>query len=103
VQAFLGWGARGPEFKSRRPDQIPQRVKIETFTTGRANGLALSRSSQYSESPAAFFDDCAGPANATHPIRLMTTEIRDCGGMGRNSRQRPKVDTFSCLTRCGLI
>src|ERR1019366_2094920 len=23
---FLAWGARGPEFKSRRPDQIPQRV-----------------------------------------------------------------------------
>jgi hypothetical protein len=25
-QAVLGWGARGPGFKSRRPDQIPQRL-----------------------------------------------------------------------------
>src|ERR1035437_4277836 len=23
---FIAWGARGPEFKSRQPDQIPQRV-----------------------------------------------------------------------------
>src|SRR5271155_1641880 len=23
---FLAWGARGPEFKSRRPDQIPHRL-----------------------------------------------------------------------------
>ena len=26
VSGLLVWGARGPEFKSRRPDQIPQRL-----------------------------------------------------------------------------
>ena len=26
LASALAWGARGPEFKSRRPDQIPQRV-----------------------------------------------------------------------------
>ena len=26
LASALAWGARGPEFKSRRPDQIPQRL-----------------------------------------------------------------------------
>ena len=33
MQAFLAWGARGPEFKSRRPDQIPQRLTTKAFIT----------------------------------------------------------------------
>ena len=31
LASALAWGARGPEFKSRRPDQIPQRVTVQTF------------------------------------------------------------------------
>src|ERR1035441_4799636 len=30
----LAWGARGPEFKSRQPDQIPQRVTNERPSSG---------------------------------------------------------------------
>ena len=30
LASALAWGARGPEFKSRRPDQIPQRLTTET-------------------------------------------------------------------------
>ena len=31
LASALAWGARGPEFKSRRPDQIPQRLTTETL------------------------------------------------------------------------
>jgi hypothetical protein len=35
LASALAWGARGPEFKSRRPDQIPQRLTTETFLASR--------------------------------------------------------------------
>ncbi len=28
----LAWGARGPGFKSRQPDQIPQRLTVKLLT-----------------------------------------------------------------------
>ncbi len=31
LASALAWGARGPEFKSRRPDQIPPTLSIECF------------------------------------------------------------------------
>src|SRR5436190_1238976 len=34
---FVAWGARGPGFKSRRPDQIPQRLTL----TGLHNNHSL--------------------------------------------------------------
>ena len=36
LASALAWGARGPEFKSRQPDQIPQRL-----TDSRPSGSAL--------------------------------------------------------------
>src|SRR5580700_3932351 len=79
LASALAWGARGPEFKSRRPDQIPQRLTGTNppWTSGLASNWspnvdASGGCQEYSQETA---------QNSQHPSPPQKTDIPDIFGL----------------------